>query len=707
MLKGGNGMNYQEAVKSYQKNPTREELAKQTKALVEQMTLKEKIYMLSGHPIAQIQKDMIQTGRNYNVHALPGGGCKGLGVPPVLFTDGPRGVVMGNSTCFPSAMLRASSFDPELEYRIGKAIADESIAQDANLFAGVCINLVRNPRWGRCQESYGEDTYLLGEFGKALTVALQEEGMIACVKHFALNSMEDLRFYVDVHIDDKALHEVYLPHFKKCVDAGAQCIMGAYNRYDEYHCCENKKLLTDILRKEWDFDGFVMSDFVWGVYDAEHSLRAGLDLEMMFTMKYTDGNIKKCLKKGLLNEEHLDRAAQNIIKALMRQEPNIKPRPMSVVGCDANRALAREAAEKGMVLLENNGVLPLATNTSLVVCGNYADVANTGDHGSSRVYDKNIVTPYQGLSKVFANTTLAGASNTKNPKKDAVPVPNNVAISAKGDVAIVCAGFDYKSEGEYFANMNYKLTEKPKDGGGDRLRLRLSEDEIALIKGLKQAGKKVVVVMFSGCAILVDEWKEYADAIIMHYYSGCEGGTALANLLSGKANFSGRLPFTVAQKEEDYPSFKYIGEKPYEIEYGYYHGYTLLDKEGKQAAYPFGYGLSYTDFATKDVEIKAEKETMTVKATVCNTGKVAGAEVVQVYVGSNGAANDEDRPVKLLKGFKRVEVAAGEEKAVEITIPATELRFWHNGVWNLDTAYTVYVGTNSEQAMQCAYNIKF
>ena len=199
-------MNYQKAVTAYKANPTQEILHQQAAKLTDEMTLKEKIYMLSGHPIAQIQKDMITTGRNYNVHALPGGGCKRLGVPPVLFTDGPRGVVMLNSTCFPSSMARASSFDPDLEYRVGKVIADESIAQGANLFAGVCINLVRNPRWGRTQETYGEDPYLMGEFGKALTVAVQEEGMIACVKHFALNSMEDLRFYIDVHIDDRALH---------------------------------------------------------------------------------------------------------------------------------------------------------------------------------------------------------------------------------------------------------------------------------------------------------------------------------------------------------------------------------------------------------------------------------------------------------------------------------------------------------------------
>lgn len=655
--------------------------------------------MLSGQITMQFQKDMITTGRNYNVHALPAGGVKRLGIPPVLFTDGPRGVVMMNSTCFPSAAARAASFDPDLEYRVGKVIADEAIAQGANLFAGICVNITRNPRWGRTQESYGEDPFLMGEFGKALTVAVQEEGIIACVKHFALNSMEDLRFYIDVHIDDRALHEVYLPHFKKCVDAGAQCIMSAYNRYEEYHCGENKKLLTDILRREWDFDGFVMSDFVWGTYNCEHSLRAGLDCEMMFTMKYSDSNIKKCLDKGLLNIEHIDRAAQNILKALIRQQPNIKPRSMEVVASEHSRAVAREAAEKGMVLLENNGILPLSTDTSVMVCGSYADVVNTGDHGSSRVWDKKIITPYQGVKAAFPNTTLAGATDGK---KAPIPVDNATAIAAKGDVAVVCVGFDYKTEGEYFANMNYKLTEKPKDGGGDRLSLRLKDEEVALIKGLKEAGKKVIVCLFSGSAVLVDEWKDCADAIIMHFYGGCEGGTALANLLSGKVNFSGKLPFTVAQKEDDYPEFKYIGQHPYTIDYGYYHGYTKLDKEGKTAAYPFGYGLSYTSFRLGQAMHSVSADTVTVQVPVINTGKVSGTEVVQVYVGSAESCNGDDRPVKLLKGVQRVELAAGEEKIVQITIPVSELRFYDRGEWVLDPKYTLYVGTNCANAAPAA-----
>ena len=675
-------MNFQEAVACYQINKNKKNLQVQVNALLKEMSLDEKIYMLSGHGIMQTMKDRVKTGRIYNVHALPAGGCKRLGIPPVLFTDGPRGVVMGKSTCFPVSMLRASTFDTDLEYRIGKAIAAEMIAQGANFFGGVCINLVRNPRWGRTQESYGEDTYLLGEFGKALTVSVQEEGAIACPKHYALNSIEDLRFYIDVKCDDRTLHEVYLPHFKKCIDAGALSVMGAYNRYDETHCCGNKKLLTDILRNEWGFDGFVMSDFVWGVRDAEQSLRAGLDIEMMFSIKYSKRNIKTLLKKGKIHEGHIDRAVSNILSVLIRLIPMIKPRNMQVVGCSAHRTLALEAAEKGMVLLQKNGVLPLPKDTSVMVTGPYADMVNVGDYGSSRVFDEHVITPYQGIAKIFKQ-----------------------ALLTEGEIAVVCVGSNRKKEGEYFLSTKYSLEEKPKDAGGDRASLRLEPEEVALIKSLKEQGKRVVVVLYSGCAIITDEWKQYADAIIMNYYSGCEGGTALANLLCGDRNFSGHLPFTIACQEDDYPPIIGIGQKPYEIKYDYYHGYTLFDKEQKPVAYPFGFGLSYTEFKISDAEALVEQDRIKVKAMVTNTGKVPGADVLQVYVGSMKAKNGEHRPVKLLKGFQRVELQPSERKQVEIIIPKDDLRFWTSGGWILDDAYRLFIGDDSAKAMSCKIDV--
>ena len=676
-------MDFQQAVRNYQADPAG--WRTQAQNLRKEMTLKEKIYMISGHALKQTFVDIVKTkGRFYNVHALTAGGCERLGIPPVLFTDGPRGVVMGNSTCFPVSMLRASAFDPELEYRVGKAIAAEAISQGANYFAGVCINLVRNPRWGRSQETYGEDPCVLGEYGAALTKSVQEDGMIACPKHYAVNSIEDLRFYVDVHCDDRTLHEVYLPHFKKCVDAGALSIMGAYNRYEESYCCQSKKLLTDILRDDWGFDGFAISDFIWGCRETNGCLRAGLDMEMPFTSFYSESKIKKGLKSGGINMEHIDRAVDNILGVLIRQIPKLKPYTQDVVACKAHRDLAREVARKGMVLLENNGVLPLGKDAKVLVAGPYATQANIGDHGSSRIFDNEVITPFDGMKTLFPNASLED-----------------------GDIAVLHVGSNREVEGEYFANTGYDLTEKPAKSGGDRATLRLTSEEVQLIKSMKEQGKKVIVVLYSGCAIIVEEWKQYADAIVMNYYSGCQGAVALAELLSGEANFSGKLPFTVAKSEEDYPPIIGIGEKPYTITYDYYHGYTKLDKEQKEAAYPFGYGLSYTSFDIGSISAEQTEDSVTVKATVTNTGNMDGAEVVQVYFGSQGASNGDHRPVKLLKGFKRVQLQSGESKEIEITVKKADLCFYDRGHWVLDPAYNIYVGADSKQAGSSCVEIAF
>ncbi len=681
-------MNFQTAVESYHSDTTKENLNRQVDALVAEMTEKEKIHMLSGRGMLTSLKNMILHRRQYNYEPIPAGGCKRLGIPPILFTDGPRGVVMGNSTCLPVSMCRASAFDDDLEYRVGKLIAAEAIARGANYFAGVCVNLVRNPRWGRSQESYGEDPFLLGRMGAALTRAVQEEGMIACPKHYALNSIEDLRFHINVTTDERTLHEVYLPHFKKCVEAGALSIMGAYNRHDEFYCCENQKLLTDILRNEWGFDGFVLSDFVWGIYDAEHSLRAGCDVEMMFTWRYR--KIPKLLRGGKLNMRHIDRAVKNILSVLIRTVPEIKPRDRSVVASPAHRELALEAAEKGIVLLRNEGVLPLREASAVTVVGNYADEENVGDHGSSRVFSKNVITPYAGLKNVFGRVTLSQGTD----------VAQAIRASLDSDVIVICAGSNRFEEGEFLINTSYSRDEKPKNSGGDRTSLRLSNREVVLIRAMKETGKKVVVVLFGGCAIIVEEWKESADAIIMNYYSGEQGGPALANVLSGRVNPSGKLPFSVARDEADYPPFLEIGQKPYEIEYGYYHGYMLFDKEGIRPAFPFGFGLSYTTFAIDNLKAVDEGDVIRVSVEVENSGDREGAEVVQVYAGSNGA--DRDRPVKLLKGYRRVVLKAGENKKIAICVKKEDLRFYNPDTtqWVLDEAYTFYVGNSSADAMR-------
>ena len=295
-------MDFVKAMQLYKSNPDEETLGKAAGALMKEMTLKEKLRMLKGHAMKITAKNFLKNGRFYNAEPYPAGGCERLKIPEVLFTDGPRGIVLRKSTCFPVSMLRGATFDDELEYRVGEAFAREASAGGANLFAGICINLLRNPMWGRAQETYGEDPFLLGKMGVALTRAMQDNGIIACPKHYALNSIEDLRFSVDARADERTLHEVYLPHFKKCIDAGAMSIMGAYNKVNGTYCCESKYLLTDILRNKWGFEGFTISDFFFGIYDGARSLKAGLDIEMPYTFKYA--TLSNRLKKGDITEKN-------------------------------------------------------------------------------------------------------------------------------------------------------------------------------------------------------------------------------------------------------------------------------------------------------------------------------------------------------------------------------------------------------------------
>ncbi len=682
-------MNFEKALQIYKENPVSEVLESVTNQLIGEMTLKEKVRLMQGHAMGVTIKNTLTKGRYYNGEAYPAGGCKRLGIPPVLFTDGPRGIVMGKCTCFPVSMLRGATFDDELEYEIGKVLAKEASALGANLYAGVCINLLRNPMWGRAQETYGEDPFLLGKMGAALTKAMQENGIIACPKHYALNSIEDLRFKVDAKADERTLHEVYLPHFKKCIDAGAMSIMGAYNKVNGTYCCENKELLTDILRDKWDFEGFTLSDFFYGIYDAARSVKAGMDMEMPYFFRYAVLNHK--LKKGELTEADIDLSAGRILKALIKTLPAYKEQPKSVILSKEHTDLARKVASKGTVLLKNsNKTLPVPDNKKIAVVGRYANKINVGDHGSSNVYSPYTVTAYEGIKNRFGsdNVTVYNGCDTE---KAAQAVKNS-------DYIVVCVGSDWLQEGEFLVNLG-NVKKKPKGSGGDRADLRIPAEDVKLIKALSATGKKLVVNIMGGSAYVIKEWTDCADAILFSFYSGLEGGNALADILSGDVTPGGKLPFTIAYNDTDYPDFLHIADNKTEIDYGYYHGYTLFDKKNIEPQYPFGFGLSYTDFEISDCTAEKDGENITVKATVKNTGDVCGDEVVQVYVSSKNTL--EDRPVKLLKGFKRITVGAGESAEVSITVPVADIKFYdpEAGCWKSDGEYAVLVGTDSRNTV--------
>lgn len=683
-------MNFDKAIQLYKAEPTKEKLREVADLLLEEMTVKEKIRMLQGHAMGVTIKNFLTKGRFYNGEAYPAGGCKRLGIPPVMFTDGPRGIVMKKCTCFPVSMLRGAAFDDELEYRIGEVFAKEASALNANLFAGVCINLLRNPMWGRAQETYGEDPYLLGRMGAALTKAMQDNGIIACPKHYALNSIEDLRFSANATADKRTLHEVYLPHFKKCIDAGAMSVMGAYNKVNGTYACENKELLTDILRDQWGFDGFALSDFFYGIYDGVKSLKAGMDMEMPYIFRYS--TLGYNLKKGDITEKDIDTAAARILRALISTLPKHKKHPESVILSKEHIALARETATKGIVLLKNEGkTLPVTADKKIAVVGRYANKRNTGDHGSSNVFSPYAITPYEGLCNRFGTENVSFYNGCN--------VSDAIKASAGCDYILVCVGSDWLQEGEFLVNLG-NIKKKPKGSGGDRADLHIPEEDVQLIKGLSKLGKKLVVNIMGGSAYIIKDWIDCADAVLMSFYGGLEGGNALADILSGDVTPAGKLPFTVAENAEDYPDFLHLGAKNKDIEYGYYHGYTLFDKEGKEPHFPFGFGLSYTEFEFGDISLLKDDKKITVNLKLKNKGNFDGDEILQLYIGSENTA--VDRPVKLLKGFKRVTVSKGESVVTEVSADIEDIKFYNPATseWELDAAYTVYIGTDSKNVIE-------
>ena len=663
---------------------------------IPQLTLEEKIGIMSGQITEEKLLDDLFVIGHYNVKPYPTMEVKRLGLPNVRFVDGPRGVVAGSSTCFPVSMARGATFDRELEEEIGKVIGAEVRAQGGNYFGGVCINLPRNPRWGRAQECYGEDQYLLGEMGAALTRGVQSQNVMACIKHFALNSIENARFKADVHIDKRTLHEVYLPHFKKCIEEGAASVMGAYNKVLGEQASESKYLLKDILRDQWKFEGFTLSDFLWAVKDAVKAVKNGMNIEMPCFCHY-NRELPEAVESGAIDMESIDEAVGYILRTILYFETRKDPQdyPLSVVACPEHIAVARRAAEESMVLLKNEGnVLPFSKEKTekIVVLGVLGDTENIGDHGSSKVHPYYTVTPLRGLMK-----KMPGAQVLYNDGSDLAKARE---LAADADAVVIVAGYIHSDEGEFLADRSDIA-----DMGGDRASMRLHPRDIELIHGLKGVNKNTVVSLVGSSAILIDEWVDDVPAVLFSFYSGMEGGNALADILFGDVCPSGKLPYTVALSEDSYPDFD--PDCTY-VEYEYYHGYCKMEKEQIPVLYPFGYGLSYTSFQIGSPRVQVFDGTAKLTVSVKNTGDRKGAEVVQLYVGCENSA--VDRPVKLLKDFVRVELEPGEEKEVCLTVSQEDMAYFNeekNEFVTEDIPYIAYVGNSSASASRNTVKFTF
>jgi beta-glucosidase len=648
------------------------------------LSLTQKVSLMSGN----VSLEDMMNSTHYNDVPYEAGGLPEHGVEPVKFCDGPRGVVCGTgeATCFPVTMCRGASFDRNLEKQIGQAVGREVRAYGGNLFAGVCVNLPYNPGWGRSQETYGEESYHIGEMGKALAEGVQEENVVACVKHFAFNQMEISRFKVDVNCDKRTEREVFLPHFKKIIDAGAASVMSSYNIYNGVHAGHNKYLLTDVLKKEWDFDGFIMSDFGWGVTDTVEGANGGQDMEMCGTIWFGERLIK-AVEDGFVPEERIDDAALRIIRTqLAFQAAGNGKLDKSVLACEEHVALARKSAEEGITLLKNeNQVLPFQKDIkNILVVGKLGEKENIGDHGSSRVYPPYVATPVQGLEKVLGEEKVSFTDGTD--------IEEAKRLAKSADAVVFVVGFDHDDEGE-FVSENEEENYTGAKGGDRKNSLGLHADDIALINAVAPENRNSAVVLIGGNMITMEEWKNNVSAILMAYYPGMEGGNVIADILFGNVNPSGKLPYVVVKDENDLP---YVNWETNFQHYDYYHGYTKLEKEGTSPALPFGFGLSYTTFGYSDAAFSAGEDGITATVTVTNTGKVTGDEVVQMYVGFENSK--VDRPKKILRGFERITLDPGESRTVTIKCPKDEL-MWYDAnhlTWRLDNMeYQVYIGSSS------------
>src|SRR5690625_5276675 len=413
--------------------------------LLAQLTLEEKISMMSGDkPFYQGLADIVRGGYN-RLPLTVAGEVPRLGIAGVRFADGPRGTIFPGATTFPAAIARGASFDPDLEERIGDVMGREARIYGANMIGAPCINLMRHPAWGRSQETYGEDSYHLGEMGVALVNGIQNHVM-SCAKHFALNSMENSRFKVDVSADERAMHEVYFPHFKRVVDAGVASLMSSYNSLNGEWAGQNKDLLTGVLQDQWGFEGFVQSDWVWGMRDAKKAALAGQHVEMPFTNVY-QRSLKGLIDAGEAPESVIEDSVLTVLRKQLRFADAHSGESYSTdqLGVESSRRLAREAAAKSIVLLKNeNGILTLQDVQQLAVIGPLADTLNLGDHGSSATQPSYAVTPLQGLSAA-ANAPFNIRSSDGADLKGAAELPE------RADLAVAAVGVTCFNEGAYVA----------------------------------------------------------------------------------------------------------------------------------------------------------------------------------------------------------------------------------------------------------------
>ncbi len=662
-------------------------------------------------------------------------GVARLGIPELWMSDGPHGVraeinwnnwkyaeyTNDSITAFPALTALAATWNPELSALYGKSIGEEARYRKKDVLLGPGVNIYRTPLNGRNFEYMGEDPYLAGEMVVPYIKELQKNGVAACVKHFALNNQEKWRGEIDVTVSDRALYEIYLPAFKKAViDGGAWSVMGAYNKYDGQHACHNHRLLCDILRGEWGFDGVVITDW-GGAHDTREAAENGLDIEMgsytngltseskfTFDDYYLARPYREMLLNGEVSDSTVNAKAANILRLIFRTSMNTE-KPFGSLTTPEHYAAAKQIGDESIVLLKNTGILPLDPSKvkNLLVVGENATRLLTEGGGSSELKVKDMFTPLDALEKAFENVSYTEGYRSGRPrygKEDIVPASvldslrmKAVEMARMADAVIYIGGLNKNG---------FQDCEST-----DRREYNLPWNQDELITSLVEANPNLIVANITGNAYAMP-WLDKVPAVVQSWYLGTMSGESMADVITGKVNPSGKLPFTFPVKIED-NSAHYFGEISYpgvtdadgnnpRQEYldDILVGYRWHDTKKIKPLFPFGYGLSYTTFSYGKPRLSAntltDGETLTLTVPVTNKGTRSGAEVVQLYV--TDVKSTLPRPVKELKGFRKVNLAPGEMAEVEFEITTDMLQYFDDAKhdWTAEPGeFRLHVGTSS------------
>lgn len=655
------------------------DIQKRIDQLMEQMTLEEKASLCSGLDFW---------------HTKP---IERLGIPSVMMTDGPHGMRKEDNsdtslgmkrsvpaTCFPPAVTCASTWNPDLIYQMGAAMADEARDQEVITILGPGTNIKRSPKGGRNFEYYSEDPYLAGHLAASFINGVQSKGIGTSLKHYAVNSQEYLRMSISEVVDERTFRELYLPAFEYAIkEAQPAQVMCSYNRINGVFSSDNHYLLTQILRDEWGFKGIVVSD--WGATnDRVQGIRAGMDLEMPSSYGEGDKKIVKAVQEGVLKEEELDTVARRMLAYILRYAPEVTP-DFNYDYTQSHR-LARRIATEGAVLLKNEGnLLPLTKGENVAIIGALAQESRYQGSGSSLIVPKQLVHLPQVLAETNQPYEYAAGYTLEGDGFDQKLLDEAVALAKKHDKVVLFVGLTSNYESEGF----------------DRENLDIPRGHTQLIKAVREVCPHVAIVLVGGAPVTTD-WAADADAVINMYLAGECAGEAYYDLLFGDVCPSGKLAETYPIAATDFVGDPYFHGGPRTVEHreGLFVGYRYYDTAKKEVRFPFGHGLSYTKFEYSDLEVSAARiyddETLEVRCTVRNVGERDGAEIVQLYVRDNEST--PFRPDKELKGFQKVFLAPGESKQVRFTLDKRSFAYYNVACkdWAIEGGiFTLLVGASS------------